>query len=252
MSVLVNPSTMISMRTLLVRCLPSTIRTSRTWRSRQRRFASGIGIATRSRRFIATPGRFFGVLLPERFSFQRISPTFHNASACMAEVLPELFGPMKTTGLPNSISTSPKHLKLLMVSFVSISSSHSVRINSEELSNGVVEYDRMGSEGMNSTGEIFRRSSPSLAMAVLVWQLYFELCPAGVTSPILLTVARLNYMLPPCTGLPASQLLQSCRSMASRLPESSILLTMQALLPASLIDAPTWTQTVPSRTMKRS
>ena len=54
------------------------------------------------------------------------------------------------------------------------------------------------------------------------------------------------------TCVPASQLSLSCRSIASRFPGSSILLTMQARLPASLIDAPTWTQTVPSSTMKRS
>ena len=38
----------------------------------------------------------------------------------MAEVFPELFGPMNTTGLPSSISTSPNRLKFRMVSFVSI------------------------------------------------------------------------------------------------------------------------------------
>ena len=42
------------------------------------------------------------------------------ASACIAEVFPELFGPMSTTGLPNSTSTSPKRLKLRIVSLVSI------------------------------------------------------------------------------------------------------------------------------------
>ena len=54
------------------------------------------------------------------------------------------------------------------------------------------------------------------------------------------------------TCVPASQLSLSCVSIASRFPASSILLTMQARLPASLIDAPTWTQTFPSSTMKRS
>ena len=39
----------------------------------------------------------------------------------MAEVFPELLGPMKTTGLPSSISTSPKRLKFWMTSLVSIS-----------------------------------------------------------------------------------------------------------------------------------
>ncbi len=69
---------------------------------------------------MVTPGRFSGVVFPDRFSFQRLSPTSQRASACMAEVFPELFGPMKTTGLPSSISTSPKRLKLRMVSLVSI------------------------------------------------------------------------------------------------------------------------------------
>ena len=78
-------------------------------------------MATRSRRLTVTPGRFSGVLFfPDRFSFQRLRPMSHKASACMAEVLPELLGPMKTTGLPSSISTSPKRLKLRMVSLVSI------------------------------------------------------------------------------------------------------------------------------------
>ena len=67
-----------------------------------------------------TPGRFSGVLLPDRFSFQRLRPMSHSASACIAEVFPELFGPMKTTGSPSSISTSPKRLKFRTVSFVSI------------------------------------------------------------------------------------------------------------------------------------
>ena len=35
----------------------------------------------------------------------------HNASACIAEVLPELFGPISTTALSSSISTSSKRLK---------------------------------------------------------------------------------------------------------------------------------------------
>ena len=38
----------------------------------------------------------------------------------MAEVFPELFGPMNTTGFPNSTSTAPKRLKLRTVSLVSI------------------------------------------------------------------------------------------------------------------------------------
>ena len=38
----------------------------------------------------------------------------------MTEVLPELFGPMNTTGLPRSTSTVPKRLKLRTVSLVSM------------------------------------------------------------------------------------------------------------------------------------
>ena len=54
----------------------------------------------RSSRLIATPGRFSGFVLPLRFSFHRLSPISHKARACSAVVLPELFGPMKTTGFP--------------------------------------------------------------------------------------------------------------------------------------------------------
>ena len=75
----------------------------------------------RSRLLTATPGRFSGLGFPLRFSFQRLRPISHRASACKAVVLPELFGPMKTTGLPSSTSTSPKHLKLRQINFVSIS-----------------------------------------------------------------------------------------------------------------------------------
>ena len=75
---------------------------------------------TKSRRFTATPGRLSGVLSPERRSFQRFSPMSQSANACSTDVLPELLGPMKTTGLPSSTSTSPKRLKLRMVIFVSI------------------------------------------------------------------------------------------------------------------------------------
>jgi len=46
-------------------------------------------------------------------------PTSHSAIAWSAVVFPELFGPMKTTGLPSSISADVKRLKLRMVSFVS-------------------------------------------------------------------------------------------------------------------------------------
>ena len=80
-----------------------------------------MGIATKSRRLTVTPDRFSGALFPARFSFQRLRPTSQRASACMAEVFPELLGPMKTTGLPSSISTSPKRLKFRMTSLVSIS-----------------------------------------------------------------------------------------------------------------------------------
>ena len=79
-----------------------------------------MGIATRSRGLTVTPGRFSGVLFPALFSFQRLRPTSQSANACMAEVFPELLGPMKTTGLPRSISTSPKRLKFRMTSLVSI------------------------------------------------------------------------------------------------------------------------------------
>ena len=50
----------------------------------------------------------------------RVRPMSQRASACRAEVFPELLGPTKTTGLPSSMSTSPKRLKLRMVSLVSI------------------------------------------------------------------------------------------------------------------------------------
>ena len=38
----------------------------------------------------------------------------------MAEVFPELFGPMNTTGFPSSISTFSNRLKLRMDSFVNM------------------------------------------------------------------------------------------------------------------------------------
>jgi len=44
----------------------------------------------------------------------------NSASACIAEVSPELFGPMKTTGLPSSTTISPKRLKFRTVSLVSM------------------------------------------------------------------------------------------------------------------------------------
>ena len=110
----------MSIRMLLVVCLPSTRCTLRTLSPRHRRFACGTGIETSSRRLTATPGRFSGACCPDRFSFQRRSPMSHNASACIAEVLPELLGPIKTTGLPSSISTEPKRLKLRIVRLVSM------------------------------------------------------------------------------------------------------------------------------------
>lgn len=68
---------------------------------------------------MVTPGRFSGVVLPERFSFQRRSPMSHNANACSAVVLPELLGPMKTTGFPSSTSTWENLLKFRIATFVS-------------------------------------------------------------------------------------------------------------------------------------
>ena len=75
---------------------------------------------TSARRLTVTPGRFSGALFPARFSFQRLMSISHKANACMAEVFPELFGPMKTTGFPNSTSTSPKRLKLRIVRLASV------------------------------------------------------------------------------------------------------------------------------------
>jgi hypothetical protein len=69
---------------------------------------------------MVTPGRFSGEVFPFRFSFQRLSPISQKAKACSAVVLPELLGPIKTTGLPSSISTLPNLLKFRTVSFVSI------------------------------------------------------------------------------------------------------------------------------------
>ena len=88
----------------------------------------GRGAAIRSRRLIVTPGRFFGIRLPRRFSFQCFSPASHKAKACRAEVFPELLGPTSTTGLPNSKLTSSKRLKFLMVTFVSIDAGLSFQI----------------------------------------------------------------------------------------------------------------------------
>ena len=65
-------------------------------------------------------GALLGCVFPDHFSFQRLSPMSQRASAYIAEVFPELFGTLKTTGFPKSISTSPKHWKLRMVSMVSI------------------------------------------------------------------------------------------------------------------------------------
>jgi hypothetical protein len=71
-------------------------------------------------RLMVTPGRFPGVALPARFSFQRRSPMFQSASAWSAVVFPELLGPTKTTGFPSSICTSLNCLKFLITSFVSM------------------------------------------------------------------------------------------------------------------------------------
>ena len=114
---------MRSIRMLSVRWLPSNLCTTLVWSSRQRRAALGTGIARRSLRLMVTPGRFCGVRFPEYFSFQRFKPISQRASACMAEVFPELFGPMNTTGFPNSTSTSSKRLKLRAVSLVSMENS---------------------------------------------------------------------------------------------------------------------------------
>lgn len=57
--------------------------------------------------------------LPEDRSLQRRTPRSQSANACIADVLPELFGPTKTTGLPRAISTSLNRLKLRTVSLVS-------------------------------------------------------------------------------------------------------------------------------------
>jgi hypothetical protein len=51
----------------------------------------------------------------------RRNPTSHSAIAWSAVVFPELLGPMKTTGLPSSISALVKRLKLRIVSLVSTS-----------------------------------------------------------------------------------------------------------------------------------
>ena len=74
----------------------------------------------RSRRFTVTPGRRSGALLPRHFSFHFLRPIFQRARACIADVFPELLGPMKTTGFPSSMSTSPKRLKLRIVRLVNM------------------------------------------------------------------------------------------------------------------------------------
>ena len=102
---------MISIRTFLG---------SRTRKSRHSNRASGTGTEMRSRRLIVTPRLFSRFVFPLRFSFHLLSPISQKSSACNAVVLPESFGPIKTTGFPNSISTSPKFLKLRQISFVSI------------------------------------------------------------------------------------------------------------------------------------
>ncbi len=76
---------------------------------------------------MVTPGRLSGVVFPERLSFQRFSPMSQRAKACRAVVLPELFGPMNTTGLPRSIFTVSKLLKFRMMSVVSIGQTSSLK-----------------------------------------------------------------------------------------------------------------------------
>ena len=90
-------------------------------RPRHRWLVSGTGIATMSLRPIATPGRSRGVSC-DRFSIQRLNPSCHSASACSAEVLPELFGPMNTTRWPSSMSTVSNRLKFRISRRVSIQS----------------------------------------------------------------------------------------------------------------------------------
>ena len=75
-------------------------------------------MATKSRRLTVTPGRCVGIFLPERFSFQRLRPICQSASACNAEVLPELLGPMKSTGFRARSQPSRKRLKLRIMSLV--------------------------------------------------------------------------------------------------------------------------------------
>ena len=74
----------------------------------------------RSLRLIVTPGLFSGVRPPLLFSFHLRKPNSQSARAWSADVLPELFGPMKTTGLASGISTSQNRLKFRIVSLVSI------------------------------------------------------------------------------------------------------------------------------------
>src|SRR3972149_7878630 len=112
----------ILMLLVLDEFLPSrfTCSTFRTCRSRQRRFASGTGIDTRSRRLTATPERFSGDDLPFHFSFHRRTPISQRARACRAVVLPELLGPIRTTALPSSTSMSSQRLKLRILRRVSM------------------------------------------------------------------------------------------------------------------------------------
>ncbi len=127
----------MSKKTFWVSCPVSVLLTSLTWRFFHRRFALGTGTATRSRRFIVTPGLFSGRPLPFLLSFHLLSPTCHKARACRADVFPELFGPMNTTGLPRSTSTSPKRLKFRILIFVSIQPSTSQNIVAPWRNHGV-------------------------------------------------------------------------------------------------------------------
>src|SRR5271157_4697432 len=79
-----------------------------------------MGTEIRSRLLIVTPGRFSGDALPPRFEFHCRRPVSQSANACKTVVLPELLGPIRTTALPSSISTSAKRLKLRILRLVSM------------------------------------------------------------------------------------------------------------------------------------
>jgi len=111
----------------LVSCRPFILWIVRTWRSFHNRFDSGTGTAIKSRRLMVTPGRRSGVSLADLFSTQIRRPTSQSAKACRAVVLPELFGPIKTTVFPSSISISSSRLKFLTRRFVSTFDDDSAR-----------------------------------------------------------------------------------------------------------------------------